>query len=162
MRAPPDFVFEQELRCGGLAAVAGVDEVVVGALAGPVRLATGDAGRVPVRPLRQSPGFAHRLSGERPTQSDQNPRLSAGTWFSYPLTRISFVMGYPRPSSEGVGRFPFIFGPEKAARESLVIGQVWGFTNEPFWNFGAAGGSDMFWLFWFSFSMEGVCRGLRL
>ena len=36
MRAPPDFVLEQELWRRGLAAVAGVDEVGVGALAGPV------------------------------------------------------------------------------------------------------------------------------
>ena len=39
-------------------------------------LRSGDAGRVPVRPLRQSPGFGDRLSRECPTQSDQNPRLS--------------------------------------------------------------------------------------
>jgi ribonuclease HII len=36
MRVQPDFVLEQELWCRGLAAVAGVDEVGVGALAGPV------------------------------------------------------------------------------------------------------------------------------
>jgi ribonuclease HII len=36
MRGPPDFLFEQELWRRGLAAVAGVDEVGVGALAGPV------------------------------------------------------------------------------------------------------------------------------
>ena len=38
MEALNDFVVEQELWCRGLAAVAGVDEVVVRALAGPLVL----------------------------------------------------------------------------------------------------------------------------